>query len=105
MGRFGTFIAGMVCGAGLLWGALHYHVVRTTEGFYFVPKISQNLSDPFVDVREFGLSDWQQHRGLAAAIMKNNQADLMGDSSMNSFRSQLRSAVDLLLGEAPPQVE
>ncbi len=103
MGRVGTFIAGMVCGAGLLWGGMHYHVVRTTEGFYFVPKISNNLSDPYVDVRSFGLSDWQQHRRLAAAIMKNNQAHLMGDSSMNNFRTRILSAVDELLG--PTQAE
>lgn len=98
MGRLGTFIFGMFCGAALLFAAMHYHVVRTGEGFYFVPKISKNLSDPYVDVRDFGLADWQQHRALAAAIMKNNQAELMGEPAMQNFRTRIRSAVDELLG-------
>lgn len=101
MGRLGTFVTGMICGAGLLWGMLHYHVVRSPEGFYFVPKISKSLSEPYVDIRGFELSDWKQHRSLAAAIVQNNQAELLGDSSLNTFRSQLRSAVDLLLGSPP----
>ncbi|QDS92590.1 hypothetical protein FF011L_13370 [Roseimaritima multifibrata] len=103
MGRISTFFFGMICGAGLLWGAMHYHVVRTTDGFYFVPKLSKNLTDPYVDVRAFGLSDWQQHRPLAAAIMQNNQSQLLGDASMTTFKDRILGAVEELMGPADKQ--
>ena len=47
------FIAGMICGAALLYVAMHYHVVRGNEGVFLVPKISNNLSEVYVDIREF----------------------------------------------------
>ena len=49
------FLMGMVCGATLLFVAMHYHVVRGKDGVVLVPKISNNLSDIYVDVREFDL--------------------------------------------------
>ena len=51
------FLLGMVTGAVLLFVAMHYHVVRGNDGVFLVTKISNNLSDVYVDTREFGLSD------------------------------------------------
>lgn len=88
------FLFGMVTGAVLLFVAMHYHVVRGNDGVYLVPKISNNLSDVYVDTREFGLRDWQNHKPLAAAIMNSNQSHLLGDSSLASFRVTMQSLVD-----------
>ncbi|TWU24373.1 hypothetical protein Pla52o_23000 [Novipirellula galeiformis] len=88
------FLAGMVCGAVLLFGAMHYHVVRGKEGVFLVPKISKNLSNVYVDIRDFRLSDWQQHKPLAAAMVKNNRSDLLEDASLSSFRNQVSGLVD-----------
>ncbi|TWT76185.1 hypothetical protein CA13_66760 [Planctomycetes bacterium CA13] len=88
------FFAGMVCGAVLLYTAMHYHIVRGKEGVFLVPKISNNLSDTYVDIRDFHLGDWQDHKPLAAAMVKNDQGEMLEGSSMNSFRSQVDALVN-----------
>lgn len=88
------FLFGMVTGAVLLFVAMHYHVVRGNDGVFLVPKISNNLSDAYVDTREFGLSDWQDHKPLAAAIMQSGQSQLLEDSSLTSFRDTMKGLVD-----------
>jgi hypothetical protein len=88
------FLFGMITGAVLLFAAMHYHVVRGKEGVYLVPKISNNLSDVYVDTRQFGLSDWKNHKPLAAAIMQSNQAHLLEDSTLTGFRDSVRGLVD-----------
>lgn len=93
------FFFGMITGAALLFVAMHYHVVRGNDGVFLVPKISNNLSDVYVDTREFQLGDWQQHKPLAAAIMQSNQTHLLEDSSLSSFRSTISGLVDGLFKE------
>ncbi len=88
------FVTGMVCGAALLYGAMHYHFIRGKDGVTMVPKISNSLNDIYVDIREFELTHWQQHKPLAAAIMQSNQSHLLEDSSLNSFRESMRGLVD-----------
>ena len=92
------FIYGMICGATLLYCAMHYHVVRGNDGVFLVPKISNNLTDVYVDIREYQLSDWQQHKPLAAAIMQSNRSHLLEDASLGSFRETTRRLVDGLFG-------
>lgn len=65
------FMAGLICGVALLFMAMHFHLVRDNNGFSFVPKIQNNLSDIYVDVRRYDLEKWKQHKPLAAAIMKS----------------------------------
>jgi hypothetical protein len=95
------FFFGMICGAGLLYVAMHYHVVRGGEGFYLVPKIANDLSNVYTDTRGFTLSDWKDHRTLAAAVVKSNKQHLMEDASMGSFPDSLRGMVDGLFGSEP----
>jgi hypothetical protein len=92
------FFFGMICGASLLYVAMHYHVVRGDEGVYLVPKISNDLSNVYTDTRGFTLADWKNHRTLAAAVVKSNQQHLMEDASMGSFRDSLRGMLDGLFG-------
>ena len=94
------FLFGMVTGAVLLMVAMHYHIVRGNDGVYLVPKISNNLSDVYVDTREFGLTEWNEHRPLAAAIMKSNQAHLLDDASLNTFRDRVAGLVDGLFSKS-----
>lgn len=88
------FLFGVVTGAALLYVAMHYHVVRGNDGVYVVAKISNDLSDVYVDTREFSLSDWQDHKPLAAAILQSNQSHLVGDASLSSFRDSVRQLTD-----------
>ena len=85
---------GMICGAALLFIAMHYHIVRGNEGIVLVPKISNNLADVYVDIREFDLQQWKNHKPLAAAIMKSNQAHLLEDSAHQSFGNTVRDLFD-----------
>ncbi len=93
------FLFGMITGAALLYVAMHFHVVRGNEGVFLVPKLSNNLSDVYVDVREYTLSDWQSHKPLAAAIMRSNQSHLLDDAALGSFRNNVQSLVGSLFGE------
>ena len=93
------FLFGMITGAALLFAAMHYHVVRGDEGFFVVPKISNNLTDVVVDIRGFRLSDWNRHKPLAAAIMQSNQAHLLSDSSLGTFRDTVDGLVQGLFGD------
>ncbi|KAA5540009.1 hypothetical protein FYK55_22080 [Roseiconus nitratireducens] len=93
------FIAGMFCGALLLFLAMHYHVVRGNNGVVLVPKISNNLGDVYTDIRAFELDDWKRHKTLAAAIMRSSQSDLIQGSAQRSFGQSVREAVDGFLGE------
>ncbi|NND99317.1 MAG: hypothetical protein HKN47_18515 [Pirellulaceae bacterium] len=88
------FFFGMICGAGLLFVAMHYHVVHGNHGITLVPKISNNLSDAYVDIREFSLDDWKEHKPLAAAIMRSNHGHLIEDSAQNAFADSMRGLVD-----------
>ncbi|TWU40480.1 hypothetical protein [Novipirellula artificiosorum] len=88
------FLAGMVCGAILLYVAMHYHVVRGTDGVFLVPKVSNGLSGIYTDIRDFQLMDWQQHKPLAAAMVKNGQTHPLEGSTMTTFRAQVDSLVE-----------
>ncbi len=93
------FLFGMVTGAVLLFLAMHYHIVRGNEGVFLVSKISNNLSDVYVDTRDFQLSDWQNHKPLAAAIMRSDHSDILAGSSLNSFRTSVVDLVDGLFSK------
>jgi hypothetical protein len=84
----------MITGAVLLYVAMHYHVVRGRDGVFVVPKISNNLSDIYVDTRTFELSDWQVHKPLAAAIMRSEQSDMLQDSTLDAFRERVGALVN-----------
>jgi len=99
MGRVSSFISGMVAGFVLFFLLNHYHVVRSNDGLFVVPKLSQNLQDSYVDIREFGLGDWQEHRLLAASILRSDRHELLEESSLTGFRKTVVTLMDGLLGE------
>lgn len=100
MGRFGSFVTGVLVGASALAIATHYHIVRGKDGVFVVRKVQNNLSDIFVDTREFTPADWLQHRMLALAIMQADRGDMLQDSSLDGFRNNLKQFVNGWLGES-----
>lgn len=102
MGRFGSFVTGVIVGASSLAVATHYHVVRGKEGVFVVRKVQNNLADIYVDTRDFTPADWMEHRMLALAIMQADRGDLLQDTSLDGFRSNLRDFVSGWLGDAAP---
>lgn len=83
------FLFGMVCGALLLYTSMHYHVVRSDEGFHLVPKLSQDFSNIYTDIRGFTINDWQGRKRVAAAIMQADKADLLGESAIGGVRESV----------------
>lgn len=98
MSRFTSFVLGMIVGAGLLAGAMNYHFVRSEQGLLMVPKVTKGLADSYVDIREFNLTDWQEHRALAAALIQSDKAELLADSSLSNFRNSINGVLDGLFG-------
>lgn len=99
MGKLGTFLFGAIVGATLVYGAQRFHVVRSDEGFYLVEKVSAGFSESYVDIRNFTLSDWANHKSLAAALLRAKKEHLLKDSAGDSFREDIRTALNQLLSE------
>jgi len=98
MNRAPSFLFGMITGAGLLYAAMSYHFVRSSEGLLMVPKIAKGLPDTYVDIREFGLPQWQEHRALAAALVNSDRSELISGSSLSHFRESIDNLLDGLFG-------
>ncbi len=99
MGRFGSFVLGVIVGAGLVFGALKYHVVRADDGIHFVPKVTSGFEDTYADIREFGIDDWTQHRALSMALVKAGKGDLMDDAATFQLRETLDGWLKGFYGE------
>ena len=99
MSRVSSFLLGAVIGGALVFGSVKFHLVRADEGFFLVPRIDPALGDAYVDIRDFSLTDWSNHRALAAAIIRAKKEYLLQDSAATSFRDGLRSAVDNITGD------
>lgn len=99
MSRVSTFVMGMVAGAVLMYGATLYHVVRAADGIHLVQKQPPRLSETYVDIRAFTMSDWAGHPQLASALVQGNQQQLLGESAAGS----LREAVNQNLPAWPKQ--
>ncbi len=98
MGRLGSFLFGVAVGAALVFGSLKYHFLRAQDGLHVVPKVTSTFEDAYVDIRQFGPPDWNEHRTLVAGLIKANKEDLIGETAAYSLRASLRSALDGLTG-------
>ena len=94
MRRLSSFLMGMVVGAGLLYGALHYHLVQASDGWHVIAKTDSELAGTYVDIRTFTFADWANHPKLAAALMRADRADLVE----NAAAGALNNGIDRLLG-------
>lgn len=96
MSRLGSFLFGAICGAIVCFTALKYHVLRTNDGYQFVPKLTANFEETYVDVRKFQVNDWNEHKALVAAIVQAGKSDLLGDSAASSLHEEAKSLLDKL---------
>lgn len=80
------FVVGFVCGAGALYGAMLFHVVQAKDGFHFIRKSNPSLKDTYVDIREFGFSEWKDHTELAAALTAADRSDLLQNSAADAIQ-------------------
>jgi hypothetical protein len=100
MGRIKWFVLGAVAGSGMTMASLKYHFLYTNGGLKAVPKQSATLSETFLDVRDFGASDWAEHEKVMAAVMSHDPA-ILESAAVNSIRDGLDRWVDRIEGETP----
>lgn len=98
MSRMSSFFMGMIVGAVGLFIIMQFYVVRAKDGLHLVPKLAAKLENPYVDIRNFSLADWQNHQPLAVAILKANQGNLMQDSSFNNIKQAAQKTLDQITG-------
>lgn len=77
MRRLTTLLLGMFLGGGCVYGAYQYHLVRTGDQFLLIPKGRVSLIDPYVDVREWDLDNWEKHPEVLEAMKSQGHADLL----------------------------
>lgn len=94
MRRWGTFLLGAVVGAAALFLALNYHIINARDGMHLVPKVDAQLAGTYVDIRNFGASDWANHREVFFALVNADRQDLLGSAADNA----IQVGIDRLLG-------
>ena len=94
MKRMTSFLAGIVLGGCLATVALKYHIVRASDGHHWIPKAAAQFSGAYVDIREFGLEDWQQRPELAIAISRAGNQELLNDAARQSVKQTLKGWLD-----------
>jgi hypothetical protein len=100
MSRLGSLLLGCVIGGASVYVSLKYHVLRTEKGFELVPKLSATFSETYYDVRGFGVSDWTEHKTLAAAVVQAGKQELFTDSASEGLRRGLEGVLqDLGINE------
>ena len=92
MNKIPTFLFGVVLGAILMFVSLKYHVVRATDGFHLVPKVTANLGAIYSDVREFTLQDWKDHRELVLAISNSDNLALQEEAAKGALGNTVEEA-------------
>lgn len=79
---FNSFVGGAVVGAGLVYGALSYHILQTEGGLEFVPKTTPIFAEAFLDVRHFTPNDWARHKATSNAIVQAKKQHLFTAGAM-----------------------
>ncbi len=96
MKRIKYLLLGIVIGGASVAGALQYHVVQTAEGLQFVPKVDSTLTDTYVDIRSFGVDDWNEHRPLVDALIKADRQDILKGAAVDGIRQGVDNLLDRL---------
>jgi hypothetical protein len=99
MNQVSTFLLGIVVGAVGLYGAMHYHVVHSSDGFHVVARMAPKLTNPYVDVRKFTAADWQKNHELAMASLRANKGKIVQEpvSSPQSSIQQTGSHASVMI--------
>ena len=89
MKRLTWLVIGMVLGGLLVTGSLKYHVLRTKDGMTLVPKREFSFADAYVDIREFGVSEWAKHQELMLAVVESKKTELLENSARETVERKL----------------
>jgi hypothetical protein len=84
MGRLFWLVAGAAIGGGLMYGAFNYHVLKTDKGFELIPKRTPSLTECYMDVSKFTVTDWGGHPDLSADITAAEKSHLLDDAGASA---------------------
>jgi len=104
MRRIVLFLCGMAIGAAATFISLKYHIVRADDGLHLVPKATAEFGGTYVDIRNFTLQDWDQHRGLALALVQADKSHLLEKSAGDNLRKSVDSMLEVLGEKAGEQI-
>lgn len=102
MKKFLHFTLGVLLGAATMFVALKFHVVRAEDGIHMVPKTLARLNSIYVDIREFSIEDWDNHRELALDLANSRKAYLLEDAAKNSLSNAVLDMFEGLDGDLGP---
>ncbi len=105
MGKFNAFILGVLLGFGLYHVGSNFHLLRTPNGVEWVRKVSPNFRDSYADIRTYTATDWTQHPDLAAALVKENRAELMRPAAKQAVSDVVDGAIDRVLDKVGGEPE
>lgn len=77
MRRLAAVLLGVVLGGSAVYGAFHYHLVKTENDLLWVPKPQLSLKDVYVDVRGWGHDEWRRHPELVEAMVEGGHGELI----------------------------
>ncbi|MEQ8788034.1 MAG: hypothetical protein RIC55_17130 [Pirellulaceae bacterium] len=104
MRRIVLFLSGMALGAVFTFISLKYHIVNAKDGLHLVPKATAEFGGTYIDVRNFTLQDWDQHRGLALALVQADKSHLLEESASDNLRKSVDSMLDVLGDKATERI-
>lgn len=102
MGRFYNFLLGVVVGFALYHAVLNYHVIRASDGFHLVAKRPPRLTEAYVDIRNFGWEDWQQHPQVIVALEAADKRHLLTDAARDAAHELIDRGLQQVLPDEPP---
>ncbi len=71
---------------------LQFHVVRSHDGFQFVPRTPQHsLGLAYADIRNWNASQWTDRPELARALMAHGSSGLIAESVADSLADSVSS--------------
>ncbi len=94
MGKFKTVLTGVLLGAGGMYVALQYHLIRAEEGLLMVRRTpEQGLLDSYADIRQWSTGAWTSRSQVAAALTETGRSDLIVDQSLQQGERELRESL------------
>lgn len=103
MPGFKPFLAGMLAGGCLAVGALQYHVVRSNEGMFLVPRSPKpSLTQAYADTRGWTDEQWNRYPAIVTALKANGAADLLNSDGEKLSLSEIQNTMKGSLNDGGP---
>jgi hypothetical protein len=99
MRRVIAVLFGMALGGGAVFGAFHYHLIRTNEGWLVVKRQKADWRDSYVDIRGWTYRDWPEHKALSHDLVAAGRGDLVARSMADQL---FRGIFDPFREHSPP---